>query len=88
MFIITGSMIRQAISLARSASRRSRAGASLKGTTSVSLAMSAGMPSDIGVAAGCSRSPIASAFGHDREHHRVVVAVVRALDLHDLVAAR
>ena len=46
------------------------------------------MPSDIGADDGCSRPPMRSAFGHDGEHHRVVVAVVRALDLHDVVAAR
>ena len=45
------------------------------------------MPSDIGVDDGCSRPPMRSEFGHDREHHRVVVAVVRALDLDDVVAA-
>ena len=63
MFIITGSRIRQAISSPRSASSASNAAASLNGTTSVYLAVSAGMPADIGVVELMSRLPTASALG-------------------------
>ena len=63
MFIITGSRIRQAISSPRSASSCSKASASLNGTTSVYLAVSAGMPADIGVVELMSRLPTASALG-------------------------
>ena len=63
MFIITGSMIRHEISLPRSSNSRSTAAASLNGTAIVHFAISAGMPLDIGVDAGWSRPPIASAFG-------------------------
>ena len=63
MFIITGSMIRHAISSPRSSSSRSSTSRSLNGTTWVWPSRYFGTPSDIGVDAGCSRPPIRSAFG-------------------------
>ena len=45
------------------------------------------MPFDIGVRRGLLAPAHDVGVRHDREHHRVVVAVVRALDLHDVVAA-
>ena len=63
MFIMIGSMIRQAISAPRSSSTRASASASLNGTTRVCFTASAGMPFDSGVEAGASRPPITSEFG-------------------------
>ncbi len=44
------------------------------------------MPSACGNVFGCSRGPILRGIGADREHQRVVVPVVRALDLDDHLA--
>ena len=86
MFIITGSRIRHAIDSPRSSSMRPRAAASLNGTTWVCRATSGGD------AKRHRRRGRRVAPAHrvgvrdDREHHRVVVTVVRALDLDDVVA--
>jgi hypothetical protein len=60
MFIITGSMIRQAISSPRSASSAPSASASLKGTTALHASMPAGMPRPIGMGSGTGPSFSAS----------------------------
>ena len=87
MFIITGSRIRHAISSPRSSSSARQhlevverhdvrvLGHHRRGCRSTS----AWSPAPRG-------RPSRSEFGHDREHHRVVVAVVRALDLDDVLA--
>ena len=63
MFIIAGSMIRQAISWPRSWNTRSRWSASLNGTTWMYLAASFTMPLDTGALPGRSRPPMRSALG-------------------------
>ncbi len=63
MFIMTGSRMRQAISLPRSARMASNAAASLNGTTCVYSAVTLGMPVDIGIVDAMSRPPMASELG-------------------------
>ncbi len=63
MFIIAGSMMRQAISAPRSSKRRSSATASLNGTTSIQRWASLTRPLETGALAGRSRPPITSALG-------------------------
>ena len=86
MFIIAGSTIRPATWPSSSLSARSSASASLNGTTRVWSAW----PRVAG-AVGDAGRPLARRHlvgGRlDRDHHRVVVAVVGALDLDDHVAA-
>ena len=86
MFIITGSRIRHAISSPRSSSSADSTSRSLNGTTCVYSAITAGMP--VRHRRRGRRLAPAHQVGvrHDREHHRVVVPVVRALDLHDVLA--
>ena len=63
MFIMAGSMMRQAISLPRSWNTRSRWSASLKGTTWMYFDASFTIPFETGALAGRSRPPIRSALG-------------------------
>ena len=87
MFIITGSRIRHAISSPRSSS-------SARSASSVVERHDVRVLGHVGRDAGrhrrrrpaCRARPRASESGTHREHHRVVVPVVRALDLHDVLA--
>ena len=79
-------MIRHAISSPRSSSSFESTSRSLNGTTCVWPRRYCGMPSDIGSDAGCFAPAHQVGVRHDGEHHRVVVTVVRAFDLHDVVA--
>src|SRR5262249_47560117 len=85
-FIMAGSMMRQAISDPFSLNTRSRWSASLNDTTWMYFDPSFTIPFDTGALAGRSRPPMTSALDH-REHHAVVMAVVRALDLADGIPA-
>ena len=71
-----------------SANARSASARSLNGTTRTRSANACGIPIACGTVTGCSRAPISSGSGRHGEHQRVVVAVVRPLDLHDQVPAR
>ena len=86
-FIITGSTIMPATRPGFSSSTRATAAASLKPTTATRSTIALG---DAGVARDRDR-PVRRAglvgLGEDRDLHRVVVAVVAALDLDDEVAA-